>query len=165
MWFDLLRIKEFRERQAETALARERTLLALAQRERDAAERSFLDYQQYAADHERVMYNGLMQRTVKLREIETVQRAVVQLRQEELRLGQAAQRAAQMRDAAAARTEAAREQHRAAEKIREKFLHLAREHDDELRAEVEREEDLEIEEAASVARDRADWEEHRQEAT
>ena len=53
-----------------------------------------------------------------------------------------------------------REAHRNATRMVEKFVQLASLHAaDELR-ELERKEDLEMEEAASVARDRDDWQQH-----
>jgi type III secretion protein O len=157
MWRELLGIKEYRERQAETALLRERALLALAQRQREAAERTLDDYRDYALNHERALYADLMRRTVRLREIEAVQATVAQLRQEEERLRQAALRATEARDAAARRTDSARDDHRSAERMKEKFLHLANRHAAELLAEAERREEREFEEVSSLARDRHDW--------
>jgi len=53
-----------------------------------------------------------------------------------------------------------RDEHRQATRMVEKFVELARLHFAEYMRELERKEDLEMEEAASVARDREDWEVH-----
>ena len=54
----------------------------------------------------------------------------------------------------------ARESHRLATRMTEKFVELAQIHLDQHLREQEYKEDQEMEEAASVRRDREDWEEH-----
>ncbi|SAI25402.1 type III secretion protein [Bordetella ansorpii] len=157
---ELLAIKRFREGQAELAVARQRQLHAQAEDAQVQAEDQLLKYQDWARQRERDMYGDLCSRTVRVREIEDVLAGVADLRQGEQRqheqVAAARKHAEREADALAAR----RVDHRTASRMTEKFVELARMHLEAHLKELERKEDLEMEEAASVARDREDWESH-----
>lgn len=86
MWRELLELKDFRERQALTALQRGRSELAQAQAALERALARLQQHRELARTHERSLYDGLMRRTVRLRDIEDVQQSVSALRQAEQRL-------------------------------------------------------------------------------
>lgn len=157
---DLLAIKRFRESQAELAVARQRQLLAEAERLREEARERLEKFRAWAKQREREMYGDLCSRVVRVREIEDVLQGVAGLRQGE------SQHATQVEeaDAQAQRTAEAlarsRQDHRDAVRMTEKFVELAQVHWDEHLKEVERKEDLEMEEVASIRRDMEDWELH-----
>ena len=157
MWRELEQLKSFRERQARSALQMRRTELALARRAAESASEAVSAHRIQAQQRERVLYDELLARVVRLRDIEAVQQAVAHLKQRELALvgeQQAAQRSEQQREQQAQDAQA---QHRGAERVLEKFVQLARIHFDEAAREAERQEDLELEEVASLRRDRDDW--------
>ncbi|OZI33078.1 type III secretion protein [Bordetella genomosp. 1] len=160
MFDELLAIKRFREGQAEIAVARQRQVLQDARDGEQAALRSLDDFRGWADAHERELYGDLCRRTVRVREIESVLQDVAGLREGERQHEQAldAARAAAEREESA--LQARRDDHRQATRMSEKFVELARSHFDAQLREAERKEDLEMEEAASVARDRDDWEQH-----
>lgn len=157
---ELLAIKRFREGQAELAVARQRQAHADAERRREQAREQLLRFQDWARRHESDMYQDLCSRLVRVREIEDVMQGVADLRQgerdHETRVDEAAEKARREAEALAQR----RAEHHEATRLAEKFVELARVHLAEHLREVERKEDLEMEEAASVARDREDWEQH-----
>lgn len=157
MWRELEQLKAFRERQARSALQARRTELALARRAAESASQAVTAHRMQAQQRERVLYDDLLARVVHLRDIEQVQQAVAQLKQQELALvgqQQQAQRSEQQHEQQAQDAQA---QHRGAERVLEKFVQLARLHFDEAAREAERQEDLELEEVASLRRDREDW--------
>ncbi|WP_144630588.1 type III secretion system stalk subunit SctO [Bordetella genomosp. 13] len=157
---ELLAIKRFREGQAELAVARQRQLHAQAETAQEKAEDDLRQYLGWARQRERDMYQDLCSRTVRVREIEDVLAGVADLRQGEQRqhehVAEARKHVAREAEALAAR----RVDHRDASRMTEKFVELAQMHLDAHLKELERKEDLEMEEAASVARDREDWESH-----
>ena len=157
---ELMAIKRFREDQAELAVMRQRQALAEAEQQQAQALARLEQYRVWAVQREQAMYQDLCSRLVRVRDIEDVMQGVVDLRQGErdceTQADQAAEQARQESDALAARRDA----HREASRMVEKFVQLASLHAaDELR-DAERKEDLEMEEAASVARDRDDWQHH-----
>ena len=72
--------------------------------------------------------------------------------------------AAKAQDQASLQLDTARAAHQEASRQKSKFVDLARNYAEAQVRELERKEDLEMEEAASVARDREDWEAHDPEA-
>jgi len=157
---ELMAIKRFREGQAELAVTRQRQALAEAERQRLEALERLDEYRVWSERREQDMYQDLCSRLVRVRDIEDVMQGVAELRQGEhdceTRVERAADQERQETEALVERREA----HRNATRMVEKFVQLASLHAaDELR-ELERKEDLEMEEAASVARDRDDWQQH-----
>jgi len=160
MFDELLAIKRFREGQAEIAVAHQRQVLVAAEQELEAANQRLVDYRAWSERRERDMYDDLCSRIVRVREIEDVMQGVADLRGGERQHEAQVQSADdQVRTEEQALTER-RETHRLASRMTEKFIELARLHLEAYLLEQERKEDLEMEEAASVRRDREDWEEH-----
>lgn len=157
MWRELLELKDFRERQAQTALQRRRSELALAQAALERALARLQQHRELARTHERSLYDGLMRRTVRLRDIEDVQHSVAALRLAEQRLQLDSVQAEGSRGQAQQATREALARHRRSERAKEKFVQLASLHHAELLREAERAEDLEMEEVAALRRDREDW--------
>ncbi|KRC70296.1 Type III secretion protein YscO [compost metagenome] len=157
---ELLAIKRFREGQAEIAVSRQR----LRHAEADAAKRdtdaALVAYRDEAERREQAMYSDLCSRVVRVREIENVLQGVAGLREGERQREQAVEAAAQQLDQENKALAASRQQHQHAVRLTGKFVELARIHLDEHLKALEQKEDLEMEEAASVSRDREDWEQH-----
>jgi type III secretion protein O len=157
---DLLAIKAFREGQAESAVRVQRQALADAQAARAAAEALLARLMQEGLETETALYRDLCSRIVRLREIEDVQLSVARLRQREAAQQDAVETAQRAQEAQNQKLNAARAAHQEASRQKSKFVDLARNYADAQLREVERKEDLEMEEAASVRRDREDWETH-----
>lgn len=154
---ELLTIKRFREGQAEQAVAKQRQLLAEAERAREQAREELERFCAWARQRELDLYGDLCRRIVRVREIEDVMRDVSDMRTgERTRETQADEAAAQARREAEA-LEQRRQSYREATRMVEKFLELVRIDLEDVLKEVEHKEDLEMEEAASAARDRVDW--------
>ena len=160
MFDELLAIKRFREGQAELAVVRQRQIHADAEQARLEAERALEQFRQWALRRELEMYGDLCARTVRVREIEDVLQGVAGLRdgerQRETEVAEAGEKVTREAQSLAD----TRLRHREASRMTEKFVELAQVHLAELAKDLERKEDLEMEEAASVARDRDDWEHH-----
>jgi type III secretion protein O len=160
MFKELLSIKRFREGQAELRVARERTTHQQAELARVAAQETLERYRIEARERELGMYADLCRRVVKLRDIEDVMQGVATLRATEHEREQDVVRADEHVQATLKALANARESHRLATRMTEKFVELAQVHLDQHLREQEYKEDQEMEEAASVRRDREDWEEH-----
>ncbi|MFC4297787.1 type III secretion protein [Castellaniella hirudinis] len=157
---ELMAIKRFREGQAELAVTRQRQVLIEAEQQRVQALERLEEYRTWSQTRERDMYQDLCSRLVYVRDIEDVMQGVADLRQGEhaceARVEQAADQARLETEALAERREA----HRNATRMVEKFVQLASLHAADALRDLERKEDLEMEEAASVMRDRDDWQQH-----
>ncbi|WP_428000737.1 type III secretion system stalk subunit SctO [Acidovorax sp.] len=162
---DLLAIKAFREGQAESAVRVQRQALADAQAAREAAQALFARLMQEGLEIETALYRDLCARIVRLREIEDVQLSVAGLRQREAAQQDAVDAAQRAQEAQTHKLDTARAAHKEASRQKSKFVDLARNYADAQLREVERKEDLEMEEAASVRRDREDWDAHDPETT
>lgn len=161
---DLLAIKAFRESQAETAVRVQRDALREAREAREAAEALLERLLREGLAHEMQLYRDLCARIVRLREIEDVQMAVAGLRQREAQQQDAVATAARQQELASQKLDTARAAHQEASRQKSKFVDLSRNYAEAQLRELERKEDLEMEEAASVRRDREDWEAHDPEA-
>lgn len=162
---DLLAIKAFREGQAESAVRVQRQALADAQAAREAAQALLARLMQEGLEIETALYRDLCARIVRLREIEDVQLSVAGLRQREAAQQDAVDAAKRAQEAQTHKLDTARAAHKEASRQKSKFVDLARNYADAQLREVERKEDLEMEEAASVRRDREDWDAHDPETT
>ena len=157
MLHDLLAIKRFREGQAETAMRQQRQAWLQAQAERQAAEELLARLLAEGVLAEQQLYTDLCARMVRLREIEDVYVAVAALRQREQQQQDALDAAQRALEEAAQRFDQARLQHKEAARQTSKFIDLASTFASVQALESERREDLEMEEAASVVREREDW--------
>ena len=108
------------------------------------------NYRDYAKEQERSLYRALCQRVVKLREIEDVQLAVADMRVQEGRHEQSVKEAEVQRRKEAAQLDADRQALRDANRMKEKFVELARMHTAEMLKEFERKEEAEMEEVAET---------------
>ena len=157
---ELLAIKRFREGQAEIAVSRQRLRHAEADAARLASEQALADFRDESERRERAMYRDLCTRVVRVREIEDVLQGVAGLREGERQREQALEQAAQrLGDEARALAER-RDQHQQAVRLTGKVVELASLHLAEHLKALEHKEDMEMEEAASLSRDREDWEQH-----
>ena len=157
---ELMAIKRFREGQAELAVTRQRQVLAEAEQQRAQALARLDEYRRWSMRREQDMYQDLCSRLVQVRDIEAVMQGVADLRQGERDCEASAEQAADRERLETEALAARRDAHREASRMVEKFVQLASLHAaDELR-ESERKEDLELEEAASVARDHDEWQQH-----
>lgn len=154
---DLLAIKRFREGKAEIALHKQRAVLREATEQRDEADSARQDYHVFAVEHERSLFHDLCSRTVKLRDIEDVQHAVVILREQERAHEKALEEAESHRENQAREYELRKDEHATAYRKKEKFVELAQAYAAGELREFERKEDAEMEEAAAIRRERVEW--------
>ncbi len=146
---DLLRIKIFREAQAERELAKARQRLAEARRMLREAEAGLSTFQQESLQREKALYSDLCSRLVVLREIEDVRTDVELMKEKAVRLAEQVEDARRKLDEAAGQAEQARLDHRDAVRIREKFDELVQLERAEMESERSHFEELEMEEAAA----------------
>jgi len=157
---ELLFIKRFRETKAETELKKSRGELVLAQQAEREAEQALDRYVAWAVAQEQSWYADLCSRLVKLREITAVQEDVVGLKAAERDHRATLDQRQKAHEAAREQMELSMRRMREASTAREKFVELARNFHSMAAREQERKEELELEELASVRREREDWEGH-----
>jgi type III secretion protein O len=157
---ELMAIKRFREGQAELAVTRQRLALAEAERLRVQALEQLEEYRRWSQQRELDMYQDLCSRLVRPSEIEDVLDDVAGLREGEHDRENRVEEAGDQARREAEQLAQFREAHREASRMVEKFVQLASLHAAEELREMERKEDLEMEEAASVTRDHDDWTQH-----
>lgn len=154
---DLLAIKRFREDQAQAVVRERRQALLQVQQQRLDAEALLARLLAEGVLAEQQLYTDLCARMVRLREIEDVYLAVAALRQREQLQQDALDAAQRALEAAEQHFEQARSQHKEAARQTSKFIDLASSFASVEALESERREDLEMEEAASVVREREEW--------
>ena len=159
VFVELLRIAGFRENKAEMEVMRTRALVAQAHEDEAAAKKRLQEFIAFAERREREMYAELCTRIIKLRELEEVQLGVLDLRQGERQREEEVAEARKALERAVAALETAREVHRLATRMKEKFVELAGSYDEERLKEIQRIEDLEMEEVHRVSLDREEREE------
>ncbi len=146
---DLLRIKVFREVQAERALAKARQRLAEARQVLREAENNLSNFRNESLQREKALYSDLCSRLVVLREIEDVRTDIELMKEKAERLAGQVEDARRTLDEVAWQAEQARREHRDAVRMREKFDELVQQEQAELESERSRLEELEMEEAAA----------------
>lgn len=154
---ELLAIKSFREEKAQLAMRKQRMALVAATQERDGASQRLDDYREFAQRQEREMYADLCRRLVNLREIEHVQGSVVLLRGQEQAHVAVLDQAQIQCESQERLLDERKADHQQASRMKEKFVQLAQVHAEQAMRELEHKEDLELEEAAEVRREREDW--------
>jgi len=154
---ELLFIKEFRERKAETELQKSRLRLGSAAQAEREAEKTLQTYVEQATAEEIRLYADLCVRIVKPRDIADVQGEVAAMRLQEMQHQQALESAEQQHVMAKDDFQVSTRKMRDASTAREKFVELARTHHMLEARESERIEDLELEEVASIVREREEW--------
>ena len=156
----LLRIKTFREKKAETEMLKNKLLLAQAKTAETEAEHVLADYVDFSNREEIRWYQDLCSRVVRLREITQVQEGVAGLKARELEYQQALAQAHKAHLDAVDVFNTSYDLYRGASIAREKFDQLLQIEMLRESKEAERKEELELEELAGQLSDRADFEEH-----
>lgn len=158
VYHHLLRIKQFRESQAETEVRRRRVLLAEAKAKAEELQRKLEEYRIWSAQHERDLYDDLCTRLVKLREIEDLQTTISELRNSERNMEQGVLEADQHRHSVAGELDQALDTLSLAGRQTNKFKELSRVYSEEARMEQERQEEMEMEEFRSPDGRDDEWE-------
>ncbi len=146
---DLLRIKIFREQQAERALLKARLILKEADGALKDAKASLKKFLEESIEREKLMYSDLCSRLVFLKEIENVRLDVDLMKEKSDQLKQKVEDAETARKEAAEREDLARQVHIVAIREREKFDELNSTLLEEHERKVAQFEELEIEESAN----------------
>jgi len=146
---DLLRIKIFREQQAEGALLKARLILKEADGALKDAKSSLKKFLEESIEREKLMYSDLCSRLVFLKEIENVRLDVDLMKEKSDQLKQKVEDAETARKEAAEREDLARQVHIVAIREREKFDELNSTLLEEHERKVAQFEELEIEESAN----------------
>ncbi len=154
---ELLAIKSFRENKAEMAVRRQRTTLREAQEALERAVNELEEFRDWATRRERELFADLCARTVRLRDIQSVQENVAEMRGQEQHHVKSHDQAEDRRADEEEALQQAKQAHADASRMKEKFTELVRNHSLEVLRELERKEDAELEEVAETRRDRAEW--------
>jgi len=149
---ELLVIKSFRESRAELALFRQRQVLLQAQAEEDAARATLTEFEAFAARREASVYKDLCSRVVMLRDIEDAQIIIADLRKQKEERELEVATAGQKREQESGVLIEVQGVHKAAARMKQKFVELSLAESVEVAREAERKEDLELEESASNGR-------------
>lgn len=157
---EMLAIKRFREQQAELAFMQQRQRRAEAEQASESAEDRLETFRKWARDREQSMYTGLCERVVRVREIENVLQEVASLRQDESHYESALQQAEETLEQETQVLSECRQAHMQTVRMSSKFVDLANAYEDGVTQMRTSKEDEELEETASVARDRSDWDEN-----
>lgn len=155
----LLRIKTFREKKAETEMLKSKIALAKAQADEAEAERVLQEYIEQATLEERRLYAELCSRVVRLREITRVQEEVVCLKLGEQVRQDALISAEKAHVSALDVFHTSSDLYRKACSARQKFDELLRLETARIDKESEQKEEAELEELAGQIRDRSEHDE------
>lgn len=156
MYSELLRIKSFRESQAELQMQRQYEVTRLAREKHESEQKRLTDLLREGMETEDRLFSELCRHIVQVRDIEDVRHTVASLRQQEDRQKDAVQAAGEAESQADQALVGAKAVHREAHRQKTKFEDLTRDFDLAAARDVERREDMELEETASVMRDRSD---------
>jgi len=148
----LVKVKEMREEKAGRTVQAQRRVLESAVTERDGAQVRLSDFRSYAHERERRIYQALCERVVQLRDIEDVHGQVQVLRSREADHREELDAAEARRAQAQQQLEDDKAAHRAALRVRDKFVDLGEIFASRAREDAERAEEGEIEEAAGTRR-------------
>ena len=152
MVHQLLFIKDFHQKKAEMALQTARMSLQAAKHQEEQANNTLATFQEHAKREELSWFEDLCSRLVKVRDIQMVQADVAQLRATENMHLQNLQQAQQHHMQASDTHQEANHAKKEADKVREKFTELVRLQDLTDANEVERKEELELEELSGNLR-------------
>ncbi len=147
---DLLKIKIFREEKAERALAKARALLRAAEEAVELAKKKLRDYRAESRHREKALFADLCKRIVLLKDIQAVQIDIQLMKERIETLVQELEQAEERQEEAAEHERGAREEHKFAVRMREKFSEMLRAVNEERDFEQSRREELEVEEAAEI---------------
>lgn len=147
---DLLKIKIFREEQAERALAKARALLRAAEEAVDHAKKVLREFREESRQREKALFADLCKRIVLLKDIQDVQIDIQLMKERIDELSQELEQAKEKLESAAEHERGAREAHMFTVRMREKFSEILRTVNEERDFELSRREELEVEEAAEI---------------
>jgi type III secretion protein O len=147
---DLLRIKLFREQQAERALLKARAELAEATEHLKQRQVAMKEFSEESIQREKSLYADLCSRLVFLKDIENVRIDIDLMKEKAIELKNQVDAADQKRNECIEREAAALLVHIHAVRAREKFDELLKSFKEEVDAVNNHKEELEMEEAASV---------------
>lgn len=149
---DLLRIKEFREDRAEMAVSRARAELEEKTRALERARDELQAFRDECVRRERQLYADLCARLCRLSDINDLTLEIESMRGGVNEREEKVAAAQQARKVSVERLEQAREAHREALRVREKFTELSVQDRAERSVEMARLEDLELEEVSTRPR-------------
>ena len=147
---DLLRIKQFREQQAERALVKARVKLAEASENLKRAKEAVENFKKESIQKEKSMYVDLCSRLVILKEIENVRLDVDLMKEKSIELEKQVEEADKQRSNCIEHEATAFAMYIEAVKAREKFDELKKSMAEESDALQMHAEELEMEEAAGI---------------
>lgn len=162
--YDLLRIKEFRESQAETEVRRRRSRLAEIVHTLQQMRSEIEEFRAWSAERELALFTALRGRLVRPRDLEQLRSQVVEWHDHERNLEQRADETERLRRQAAEETERALALLRQAGRQKDKFTELVRIHSLDVRRELDRKEELETEEFRPADTRDNDWEQETDES-
>ncbi|MDH5857338.1 type III secretion protein [Lampropedia aestuarii] len=154
---ELIRIKRLREDKAERHMYQSRQQAQQAREAHLLAQSHLQHMVEQGQQIEQQLYADLFSRQVRVREIDAVHQELAQMRQCEMQQEQVVCAAAEQVAVAQNALRQAREGHQIAQRQTSKFVDLSASFDIQRQRESDRLEDLEMEEAASVRRERDDW--------
>ena len=160
MFDQMLAIKRFREQQAELAFTRQRLRRAEAEKATEMAHDRLEEFRDWARARERSMYDDLCVRVVRVREIEHVLHEVSSLRRDEGHYETALRDAGEILDKETQVLGACRQAHMQTVRMSNKFVELANVYEEGMLQMQNSKEDQELEEVASLVRDRYDWDDN-----
>jgi len=157
MFDQMLAIKRFREQQAELEFIRQRLRRTEAEQETEKAQDRLNEFRDWAREREAAMYDDLCERVVRVREIEGVLYEVSQLRKDEGYYESVLHKANDTLEEETHVLSERRQAHMQTVRMSNKFVELANVYHEGETQIRNNKEDLELEEVASLVRDRVDW--------
>lgn len=157
MFDEMLGIKRIREQQSELALVRQQQRRVEAVQEAEKARDRFSRYRDWAKMTEQSMYRDLCERVVRPREIEAVLNEVADFKKNESHYASAWEAAKERVDEETKLLSDCRSVHADMVRLTEKFSEFAKAYWNDIAQEQNKKEDGELEEMASLIRDRGDW--------
>ncbi len=146
----VLEIKTFREARAGLAVTRQRLALERAAAEVQSRQEKLETYRDEALRRERALFDDLCSRVVRLSHIDDVHLAVDEMRAQEREFEKKLEQARAERHREAQALEERRAEHSHALQVKERFVELVRVAAEEATQEVDRLEELELEEVAET---------------
>lgn len=150
MWHELLQIKTTREQQARSALVRCRAEQALARQRWVAADECLRRHRHLAGEQDRTLFGALLQRQVRLRDIEAVQQTLALLKIRDHQLDLECSRAEAAHAEAGRHAANALDVQRGASRMKEKFAQMAMHHRADHDQGLQRFDELEQEEVGAL---------------
>ena len=145
---DLLRIKIFREEEAELDLLKKKHDLSLKEKQLLKARSELEEYKKYSQNKEIELYEDLCSRLVVQKDIDNVSIEIQLMKDELSKHEEQVDSAKEHRNEAALAVNQAKIVHQEAVRMREKFMEIRKIQESERKIELDRIEDIEMEEVA-----------------